>query len=700
VTTNTLPRHVAFWTLALGVAVLWPGRVLSPLDGVPLNGRAEAVLIGLVLPALWWIDRGFLGRPIAHGAIVALLVLKLSSFVALPQHGLCARFSTAAPFSGVSDMIPIEEPAGTLRSWDLRADWSADAPRCTAILDRAYRSRSEFPTWFVNLLNTIRPNAGELTLDVAGHLEVDRPGTFVVETGEDMIVDGQVGGARVSAADGAQILLQLAGGSHAIQLHVASRGERWRFVPLWNGQDAWRATRLTVSDPSWLDRAASRAVAFATTAIVLLIAAAWSVSLVSARALPAPAVIWTVLTAGVFASLAVVGRFERLASLLLAASAFVPIAKRHRNDRAAFVLLGIPWLALLVAHAWAQVGRVTLYSLDDDWHMYQTAAYRIFMNGYWVEGGTLTSGFHRLLYRWIVGALHLLFGDSSVGELYWDAACLLIAALVCFAILKRVSGFRWGLVAGAMTLATFTASPIWYLVGRGLSEISSVGFMALAALYLMRARLGRIRAALVAGLFAVLMFYTRLNHLLLAGFMLAFLLPLRIQARWRDVRRAIRRVRIALAAAYLSVVAAGVLLFAAHTWWYAGHFSLFYGTSFGLQQTGLRPATIGSVAVWSKIGEALAAQLSMQEPPAFDLRAGPLVVGAVLSVLALAQVPYARTLPAPLALVTFGTIAGSFVAYTHEYPGRMSVHVVPFAVGMTVCAAAQLVRRKTLRANV
>jgi hypothetical protein len=175
---------------------------------------------------------------------------------------------------------------------------------------------------------------------------------------------------------------------------------------------------------------------------------------------------------------------------------------------------------------------VTVYSLDDDWHMYQTAAYRIVMNGYWIEGGTLTSGFHRLLYRWIVAALHLLFGDSSVGEMYWDAACLLLAALVCVAIVKRVSGFRWGLVAGAMTLATFTASSTWYLIGRGLSEISGVGFMSFAALYLMRAKLGRIRAALVAGLFAVLMVYTRLNHLLLAGFMIAFLLPLRTEARW------------------------------------------------------------------------------------------------------------------------------------------------------------------------
>src|SRR5262249_32514632 len=161
----------------------------------------------------------------------------------------------------------------------------------------------------------------------------------------------------------------------------------------------------------------------------------------------------------------------------LIGSALVPISTRDRNRRSAFLLIGVPWLAFFVAHAWPQIGHITVYSLDDDWHMYQTAAYRIVMNGYWIEGGTLTSGFHRLLYRWIVAVLHLLFGDSSVGEMYWDAACLLFAALVCFAIVKGVSGFRWGLVAGAMTLATFTASSTWYLIGRGLSEISGVGFM-------------------------------------------------------------------------------------------------------------------------------------------------------------------------------------------------------------------------------
>ena len=697
-TTTASPRRIAFWTLALALAVLLPGRALSALDGAPLDGRAEAVIIGLVLPALWWIDSGFPARTPARAAISVLLALKLLSFAMLPQHGLCARFSTAAPFTGVSDTIPIDEPAGTLRSWDIRADWMANSPRCTAILDRAYHVQSEFPIWFVNLLNTIRPHA-EVSLDVNGTVSVDRAGTFALETGEDMVVDGQVGAVSVSSTHGAPILIPLSAGAHSIELRVASRGDRWRFVPLWDGRDAWTATRLTVWEPSSLDRRASGVVAFATTTIVVLVALGWAASILGAGGHSAPVIVWSVLATGVFVTLAIAGRFERFASLLLIGSALVPISTRYRNGRSAFLLIGVPWLALFVAHAWPRIGNITVYSLDDDWHVYQAAAYRIFMNGYWVQGGTPTFYFQPL-YRWIVGALHVLFGDSSVGETYLDAVCLLGLALLSFAVVKRISGFRAGLIAGALTLTTFTSSAIWYLIGRGLSEIAGAGFMAAAAFFLIRARLGRMSAAFVAGLFAVLMFYTRLNHLLFAGCLLAFLLPLRTKAFLRDIWRALPRVRFASAAVYILVVVAGVVLFAAHTWWYAGHFSLFYGTSFGPQQTGLRPTTIGSPAVWSKIGEALAAQLSMREPPAFDPRAILVAGGAVLSFLALIQVPYVRHLPAALALVTCGAIAGSFIAHTHEYPGRMSVHVVPFAVGMTVCAAAQLVRRKTPRASV
>ena len=55
-------------------------------------------------------------------AIGSLLALKIAGLALTPQ-GLCARFSTSAPFVGETHTIPIDEPEGWLRSWDVRADW-------------------------------------------------------------------------------------------------------------------------------------------------------------------------------------------------------------------------------------------------------------------------------------------------------------------------------------------------------------------------------------------------------------------------------------------------------------------------------------------------------------------------------------------------------------------------------------------------
>ena len=67
------------------------------------------------------------------------------------------------------------------------------------------------------------------------------------------------------------------------------------------------------------------------------------------------------------------------------------------------------------------------------------------MQGYWLEGGS-TVFYFQPFYRWIVGLLHVVFGDSSVGEWYWDGACLLAGALLSFRIttdVRRASGGAW-----------------------------------------------------------------------------------------------------------------------------------------------------------------------------------------------------------------------------------------------------------------
>ena len=60
--------------------------------------------------------------------------------------------------------------------------------------------------------------------------------------------------------------------------------------------------------------------------------------------------------------------------------------------------------------------------------------------------------------------------------------------------------------------------------------------------------------------------------------------------------------------------------------------------------------------------------------------------------LALLQVPRLSRLPASIGLVTIGAGASSFIAHTHAYPGRMSIHLVPFAVAMTMVAVRAMSR--------
>jgi len=678
------------WFVALAVGLLWPSHALGAFDGAPLNGIAEAVLVGVVVPTLAWFHGAFLRRTWTRVAIVALILVRAGTAV-LPQQGLCARAVTSVPLTGEVLTIPVEEPQGFLRSWDIRADvWSA-TPQCTAILDRALLTGADFPAWFVNILDFVQPGRRTLNLTIDGYIDAASGGELVVETGADMTVFGRIDAEEVHAANGAPIRATLAPGSHRLWLQSTLAGERWRFVPLFNGRNAFAWPTIASTAPSirWQTRIAS-ILSLLATALVLAIVLAWIGSAVRRTRLPGPAVAWVTVSTLAACALAARPGVERFAGPMLIGACLVPMPPRLRTVRGVFALLGVPWLAFFVTRGLAQIGRFTVYSADD-WLAYQVAGYRIVMGGYWLEGGSRAFDYQPL-YRWISGVLHLVFGDSSVGELYFDAACLLAGGLLAFELAKMASGFRAGVVAGAMTLATFTIGTIWYFLGRGLSEIAAAGFAFLAASFVLRARLGRIASAVAAGTFAVAMFYTRLNHLTFAIGLPALAWRVRTASSWSAVARGFQHARLQSVAAYTAIFGGGLALFAARTWWYTGVFSLFYGTALKNNDTGLRLTTLGTPAVWRAVSHSLSSLIWMNEPPRPDVRAAWVAVGTVLAVGALLQMPRLRQLPAPLALVCAAAGFSALFVHTHNYPGRMSVHLVPFAAALTTCGAAAVAR--------
>jgi hypothetical protein len=683
------------WACVLMAALLWPSRVLSPLDGMPLDGRVEAIVIGLAVPILIWLHGRFLAKPAVRLIVVALLLLKIADSTLLTQHGLCANASVLplGPYRTEVLTIPIEEPHGVLRSWDVRADMRAETPSCTAIVDRPYLQASAFPAWFVNITDFASEGKRAFTMAVSGYVRVRERGLFVVDVDRGMDVNGRIGSQDVASRAGTPMLAALDPGTHRIDLHASMTGEAWRLVPTWNGRSAFAATTMTAHEPRRIDALAG---VFRVVEGVLIVAlvVSWLASFVSSYRDNPAMVLWCVAASTVLALLGASARFERFAVLLLFAAALVPVAEPHRHLRGAMLLVGVPWLVLIALPALSQTGHFTAYS-NDDWLAYQVAGYRIFMHGYWLEGGSRVFDYQPL-YRWMSGALHLVFGDSSVGERYWDAVCLLLGASVTFVLVDRAAGFRWGVAAAAATLATFWLGTIWYFVGRGLSEVAAAGWAFMAALVLLSRRAARPSYAVLAGVFATLMFYTRLNHLLFAVFLLALMISVLVPARWRTALSMIRdRASIDMRGAvmYLGTFAVGVALFAARTWWYTGVFSVLYGTSLKNNDTGLRLNTFFDASVWSRVWHGLRALAWMNEPPSPDPRGLLVAAGLLLSVAALLQLPKVNRLPLSIAIVSVGACVSTLFAHTHNYPGRMSIHLVPFAVAMTATAGARLLGR-------
>ena len=679
----------AVWTFLALTAVLWPSRVIGPLDGIPLDAPADAIVIGMVLIALLWFDGRFLRTPFARTLIVVLLVWKAGTTLTATQQGLCLRSSTE-PFSTNVNAIDIVEPFGALRSWDLRADWRAQNPTCTAIVTRSFATLPAFPAWFLNIVDAARrPRDVRMTLH--GYFSTRQPHRLSVMVGEDMTVERRVDGqtlAEPAAIDA---------GTHEIDLSMKLTGDRWRLEPALDDASLWRSATTFVAEPTTFDRVLAPWAWLVAPAIIVTLVAGWLWHIASLWQPGARVVAAVVALAAAAAALGVQtpsSMLQRSAGLLGLVAPFVPLPPRLRNLRGAFLLVGVPWLAFFAAYQFAEIGRFSAYSAADDWLTYQAAGYRIVMHGYWFEGGTTVFGFQPL-YRWLSGLLHVVFGDSSVGEFYWDAACLLSGALLAFWLVRARAGVRWGLAAAALTLATLLTGTPWWFVGRGLSEISAAGFSFLAMFCLLRGRLGRTEWIAGAGVFAVLMFYARLNHLLYPVFMPALLLSLRTPSIWSEIWQRVRRVSPAFVLTFWGVFAAGVLLFVVRTWWYTGVFSLFYGTSLPYNDTGLRLSTAFQPAVWRTIAHSVASLVTLNDPPRVDPRALLVPAGAIAACAGLLQVPGFRGIPAAMALIFIGGACGGLFVHGHAYPGRFSVHLVPLGVALSLVASSSVVRART-----
>ena len=678
-------------------ALWWPARIPGLLDGAPLDGGVEAVLLGLIVPVLCWFHNGFLRQRAALVMIAALALLKVAD-AQMTQGGWCVRFDPPGPI--------VRDQTGRPHSWDVRADWRSPDPQCSAILATGWDSFKRFPVWFYNLppITANPPTADDrppyvtLKMTAIGFIDAREPGSLDLQVGRSMPATMVVDGRPADTNGEFAYRIDVGEGLHLVQIETTLHGNEWRFTPSWN-QQAFGARGFplaTVDRPLARDRGLLRpAIGSLSTGLSLALVLVWAISAIRSYvdwrvwtwALAASS--WLAFIAPQSANAFVTSGLARWSVTALGLSLLVPLRTQLQNLRGAFLLIGIPFLVFIGVAAFDHVGKFSFYAGGDDQWTYQRHAYRIYLQQYWLEGGERTF-WNQPGYRWVAGAWHMLFGDSSIGEFHWDGICFVLMALFAFEAVRRASSFRWGIAAAAMVLTLVIQGPPWVYWGGGLSEHAAAGFIYAAALCAMVASTWRVRLA--AGVLATFGFYVRLNNLPMALAIAALALPsdVRVRDLWRP-RTWIARVDWRTVAWVVAAVATGVFLFTLRTWYFTGHFSFFEGTTMGVNsiyQPGMSAAELAR-----RMADSAWMVLTMNDPPRFVWYAAPLVAAAAISVASLLYVPVARDIPLAIVLLFLAGMSGALVARGVAYSGRFSTIVIASAIAVTMCAVARAFAR-------
>jgi hypothetical protein len=691
-------RLAGLWGCAAIALLLWPGHLSGRLDGLPLDGVAEAILLGLVTPFLWWLHPGYLRHRFVRALIVALVLAKAGSS-GLVRDGWCVQFDTPRPL--VTDAV------GRIHSWDVRADWRSATPHCSAIMTRPYREFKEFPVWFFNMPPTDnnlprpedRPPYAALDMSVVGYLDAGDAGELIIETGETMTTTVVIDGRVIEPSGPSRHQAAVDRGRHFVQVKSHLTGNRWTFVPLWNGSPIGASgVAATTAIPSASDRRIRGALSLLIQLGAWSLVVGWIVSFLWSWRDPVT-LGFTLVASVVVGWLGahpgpnyVLTPWARWSITALGLAILLSVPREKQTLKGAFMLIGVPWLVFITAVHAPHIGRFSLYAGGDDMWMFQRFAYRIYLQGYWLQGGELTFWFQPF-YRWIAGALHMIFGDSSMGEFWWDAICLLVSALFAHQVVAAASGFRWGLVAAVLCLTIVMQEPAWLFIGIGLSDIASAGFIYLAALVLVSARLRGpipIATAIGAGVLASIGFYTRLNNLPMAFASAAFGLSLAVTPRgWWRPQAWWPHVSWNALFGVVGAILIAMTLFTIRTYHYTGVFSMLHGTTWGnhvLWRPG-QPLAETAAGMFSS----LMMVLTFNDPPRFAAYALPLLFGAIVAVAAMLNLKVFREVP--LALTAFFLVAcsGALAARGVAYAGRFSVHLLGAACALAVCAIASAV---------
>jgi hypothetical protein len=146
------------------------------------------------------------------------------------------------------------------------------------------------------------------------------------------------------------------------------------------------------------------------------------------------------------------------------------------------------------------------------------------------------------------------------------------------------------------------------------------------------------------------------------------------------LRRASRPVVLAVCGG----LAVAMWLFTWRTYHYTGFLDMFYGT-----QAADRAVWKADESLTQGVGNIMSSLMmviTMNDPPAFDVRSLPIIGGILAAFAGVIGIRPLRALPLNASVLALAGLTGAVVARGSAYPGRFSLHLIPAAVAIFACA--------------
>lgn len=527
---------VAFMALLLALGLLLiPSRVPSLLSGIPVDGPFEFIVTAFFLPLAWIIGRSFFSRKPVILALLVMLVIKLTLFVFLPQSG----FGVKAYRSEDASTALVSETG--YNTW-LHSTY-------IEIMQAPYTSIRELPVEWVNDRLGYDFEQFWLSVDVDGFIRLRDEGKFVLVVKGAKASGGQWIDPQTNEVDFIPVVSDHKELKSALyeelpsikEFQIRSRalftkfGEA-RFEPvllypdgsyksLFGNADIWLSQDKSLSqEQTVLFGMIQNLLALIFVAGLFFSGAKGLMGLASQNRI-SEADVYLAVSAPIIYFIASLVEKPHVPFVLIAVLILITIIKivdfnlhPTRPTIKSFLLFaGVLFLLGYFVLDVNNLRSIANFPDGQDGLEYQTFARNIFVHGDIFLVHTPPRAY-KVLFPYIVGLLHSVFGQSSAAQFFMNAWCAVLSAALTFALAKH---FKLSLQAALLAAMSFLIilclpSSFIYYFRFGLIEPAAILCLMLTLFFAMK------RRQLEMTLAAILTVLLRLDYLglVLASFLL------------------------------------------------------------------------------------------------------------------------------------------------------------------------------------